>query len=176
MSQDTLGWEEWASFPKLGVPAIIAKIDTGARTSALHAFAIEPFGSEAKPFVRFGIHPVPDRPDIEIFCSAKLVDRREITSSNGESELRYVIETPVIIGDREWPIEVTLSYRENLQYRMLLGRTAIKEDMIVDPNQSFLQDELSYDHYKNLKKTKPVERPLRLGLLTREPENYSSHR
>ena len=151
MSQETLGWEEWASFPKLGVPAVIAKIDTGAKTSALHAFAIEPFGTDAKPYVRFGIHPVPDRPDIEIFCSAKMVDRREITSSNGERELRYVIETPVRIGDQEWPIEITLTNRENLQYRMLLGRTAIFENMIVDPNQSFLQDELSYDLYKNLK-------------------------
>jgi ribosomal protein S6--L-glutamate ligase len=176
MSQETLGWEEWAAFPKLGVPAIVAKIDTGARTSALHAFAIEQFGSEAKPFVRFGIHPVPDRPDIEIFCSAKMVDRREVTSSNGESELRYVIETQVQIGNEIWPIEVTLTNRENLQYRMLLGRTAIKEEMIVDPNQSFLQPELSYDLYKNLKKTKPVERPLRIGLLTREPNNYSSRR
>ncbi len=176
MSQETLGWEEWASFPKLGVPAVIAKIDTGARTSALHAFAIEPFGTDTKPYVRFGIHPVPDRPDIEIFCSAKMVDRREITSSNGEKELRYVIETPVRIGDQEWPIEITLTNRENLQYRMLLGRTAISENMIVDPNRSFLQSELSYDLYKNLKKTKPVERPLRLGLLTREPNNYSSRR
>ncbi|MBT7953833.1 MAG: 30S ribosomal protein S6--L-glutamate ligase [Rhodospirillaceae bacterium] len=176
MSQETLGWEEWASFPKLGVPAVIAKIDTGAKTSALHAFAIEPFGTDAKPYVRFGIHPVPDRPDIEIFCSAKMVDRREITSSNGERELRYVIETPVRIGDQEWPIEITLTNRENLQYRMLLGRTAIFENMIVDPNQSFLQDELSYDLYKNLKKSKPVERSLRLGLLTREPNNYSSRR
>ncbi|MBT3991580.1 MAG: 30S ribosomal protein S6--L-glutamate ligase [Rhodospirillaceae bacterium] len=176
MSQETLGWEEWASFPKLGIPAIIAKIDTGARTSALHAFAIEPFGSDANPFVRFGIHPVPDRPDIEIFCSAKMVDRREVTSSNGEKELRYVIETPVQIGDTIWPIEVTLTNRENLQYRMLLGRTAIKEEMIVDPNQSFLQPALAYDLYKHLKKSKPVERPLRLGLLTREPENYSSRK
>ena len=176
MSQETLGWEEWAAFPKLGVPAIVAKIDTGARTSALHAFAIEQFGSETKPFVRFGIHPVPDRPDIEIFCSARMVDRREVTSSNGESELRYVIETQVQIDNEIWPIEVTLTNRENLQYRMLLGRTAIKEEMIVDPNRSFLQPELSYELYKNLKKTKPVERPLRIGLLTREPNNYSCRR
>ncbi len=176
MSQESLGWEEWASFPKLGIPAIVAKIDTGARTSALHAFAIEPFGSDAKPFVRFGIHPVPDRPDIEIFCSAKMVGLREITSSNGESEWRYVIETPVQIGDTIWPIEVTLTNRENLQYRMLLGRTAIKEEMIVNPNQSFLQESLSYDLYKSLKKTRPVKRPLRIGLLTREPDNYSSRR
>ena len=152
MSRKNLGWEEWASFPKLGLPAIIAKIDTGARTSALHAFAIEPFGTDAKPFVRFGIHPVPDRPDIEIFCSAKMVGRREITSSNGESEWRYVIEAEVQIGDQNWPIEVTLTNRENLLYRMLLGRTAIKEDITVDPNRSFLQPELSYDLYKNLKK------------------------
>jgi ribosomal protein S6--L-glutamate ligase len=105
-----------------------------------------------------------------------MVGRREITSSNGESELRYVIETEVQIGEQRWPIEVTLTNLESLQYRIILGRTAVKEDMIVDPNQSFLQDQLSYDLYNNLKRTKPVECPLRIGLLTREPENYSSRR
>jgi ribosomal protein S6--L-glutamate ligase len=80
-----------------------------------------------------------------VFSSAKLVDRREVTSSNGEKELRYVIETPVRIGELEWPIEVSLTNRESMQYRMLLGRKAIDEQMIVDPNSSFLQEELSFD-------------------------------
>ena len=101
-----LGWEEWVSLPELGLPAIVAKIDTGAKTAALHATAIEPFGSERRPYVRFKVHPVPDKPEIEINCSAKVVDRREITSSNGETELRYVIETNVRIGEETWPIEV----------------------------------------------------------------------
>lgn len=174
--QIVLGWEEWISLPKLGIPAIAAKIDTGARTSALHAFAIEPFGSDHNPFVRFGVHPIPDHPEVEVYCSAKLIDRREVTSSNGEKELRYVIETQVRIGDKEWPIEVSLSNRDTMQHRMLLGRNAIDEDMIVDPNNAFLLDELSYDLYGGLKKSKPIARPLRIGLLTREPDNYTSRR
>ena len=171
-----LGWEEWMALPKIGIPALTVKIDTGARTSALHAFAIEPFGSAKKPYVRFGIHPIPDRPDVEVFCSAPLVDRREVVSSNGEKELRYVIRTPARIGDLEWDIDITLTNRENMQYRMLLGRSAIDERMIVDPNNSFHQEELSYDLYGKLKKAAPIDRPLRIGLLTREPKNYTSRR
>lgn len=176
MAKITLGWEEWVSLPQLGIPAVTAKIDTGAKTSAIHAFAIEPFGSRHAPNVRFGIHPIPHRPDVEIFCSARLVDRREVTSSNGEKELRYVLMTPVKIGDVEWPIEVTLTNRDTMQNRMLLGRQAITEDMIVDPNRKFLQPELSFDLYASLKKTRPIPRPLRIGLLSREPKNYTSQR
>ena len=176
MEQVLLGWEEWLSLPKLGIPAITAKIDTGARTSALHAVAIEPFGDTRNPYVRFGLHPIIDHPEIQIVCSARLVDRREVTSSNGEKELRYVIETPVRLGDMEWPIEITLTNRDTMQNRMLLGRQAISDNMIVDPNNKYLQPVLSYDLYRNLKKSKPIARPLRIGLLTREADNYSSRR
>ena len=103
------GWEEWISLPKLGLPAIKAKIDTGARTSSLHALEIETFGPNQNPHVRFMVHPVPGRTDLVIPCSAPIVDRREITSSNGESELRYVIETVLSVSGRTWPIEVTLT-------------------------------------------------------------------
>ena len=176
MSEFKLGWAEWMAFPKLGIPAIKTKIDTGAKTSALHAFLIEPFGPAEKPRVRFGIHPIPDRPGVEVFCSAKLVDRREVTSSNGESELRYIIQTTARIGDREWPIEISLTNREGMQYRMLLGRQAIAEDMVIDPNHSFVQKKLSYDVYRYLPKDKPVKRELRIALLSREKDNYSSRR
>ena len=171
-----LGWEEWAGFPGLGLPAIKAKVDTGARTSALHAVAVEPFGPEAKPQVRFVMHPIPDRPEVEVVCAAPAVDRREVTSSNGETELRWVIEAKVKIGDRDWPIEVSLTNRETMQYRMLLGRTAIREDMVVNPTQSCVQGQLSYDLYAGVPTKKPVKRPLRIAILTREPKNYSSLR
>lgn len=171
-----LGWEEWVSLPELGLPAIVAKIDTGAKTAALHATAIEPFGSERRPYVRFKVHPVPDKPEIEINCSAKVVDRREITSSNGETELRYVIETNVRIGEETWPIEVSLTNRDSMHYKMLLGRRAIGDDMIVDPNRRNLQQRLSFDAYATVKKAKAVQRPLRICLLTREPNNYTSKR
>ena len=87
-----LGWEEWLALPDLGLPAIKAKIDTGAKTSALHASVIEPFGPVTSPQVRFLIQPDPNNPALEVTCSAPVVDRREVTSSNGETELRYVID------------------------------------------------------------------------------------
>ena len=172
----TLGWEEWVALPTLGLPAIKAKVDTGARTSALHASVIEPFGPIEKPQVRFLIQPNPDDLSMEFTCSAPVVDRRQVTSSNGEAELRYVIQTELKCGDRTWPVEMTLTNRENMQYRMLFGRTSIADDMMVDPNQSFAQASLSFDLYKGIPRKKPVKRPLRIALLTKEPNNYSSRR
>jgi ribosomal protein S6--L-glutamate ligase len=143
-----LGWEEWIALPELGLPAIKAKVDTGARTSALHADFVEPFGPARARKVRFGVHPVPRRDDLRIECTARLVDRREIRSSNGEREQRYVIETPIRIGGREWPIEVTLANRNMMTYRMLLGRQAIARGVLVDPSSSFLQPKLRYKVYE----------------------------
>jgi ribosomal protein S6--L-glutamate ligase len=142
-----LGWEEWVALPELGLPAIKAKVDTGARTSALHAFFVEPVGSGRSTKVRFGVHPVPRRADIAVVCTAPIVDRRDVTSSNGERENRYVIETPVRIGEREWLIEVTLTNRDAMSYRMLLGRQAIGDGILVDPAASFRQPRLRYKLY-----------------------------
>ncbi len=168
-----LGWEEWLALPGLGLPALKAKVDTGARTSALHAFAIEPFGVAGQREVRFGVHPVPGRNDIEVFCRGLIVDRREFTSSNGEAELRYVIETNVKFGDHAWPIEISLTNRQTMSYRMLLGRQSIAEDALVAPHRSFQQPELSYAVYE---RPSARRRPLRIAMLTREPDNYSSRR
>ncbi len=176
MTKLTLGWEEWLALPDLGLPAIKAKVDTGAKTSALHAFSVEPFGTTERPRVRFGMHPIPHRPEIELYCSADVVDRREVTSSNGETELRYVIRTTVRMGERAWPIEITLTNRETMAYRMLLGRQALGDDTIVDPSQSCLQPPLDYDAYKSFPKAGLAKRALRIGILTREPDNYSTRR
>ena len=143
-----LGWEEWVALPELGLLAIKAKVDTGARTSALHAVFVEPFGSSRSPKVRFGVHPIPRRADVEIVCTAPVVDRRDVRSSNGEREQRYVISTPLRIGDREWPIEVTLTNRDTMVYRMLLGRQAIAGGVLVDPGSSFRQPRLRYKLYQ----------------------------
>lgn len=171
-----IGWEEWVSLPDLGLPAIKAKIDTGARTSALHAHLIEPFGPADAPLVRFAVHPIAGRTDIEITCSAPIVARREVTSSNGETERRYVIATKARIGNRDWPIEVTLTNRESMAYRMLIGRQAIKGDMYVDPTSSFRQKKLSYKTYKSLPRRDPVRRPLRIAILTRKPTSAGPSR
>jgi ribosomal protein S6--L-glutamate ligase len=143
-----LGWEEWVALPELGLPAIKAKVDTGARTSALHAVFVEPFGPARNQKVRFGVHPIPRRDDIEIVCLARVVDRRQVTSSNGEREIRYVISTQIQIGERAWPIEVTLTNRDAMSYRMLLGRQAIAEGILVDPAASFRQPRLRYKLYR----------------------------
>ena len=173
----SLGWEEWASLPDLGLPALKVKVDTGARTSALHAFDIEPFGPAREPKVRFNIQPVPGRDDIIISCSADVVDRREVVSSNGEAEWRYVITTQIAMGDRTWPIEVTLTNRTNMSYRMLLGRQAITEDMIVQPTESFCQPKLDGSVYFSsaIRQAGPA-RALRIAVLSREPDTYSTQR
>ena len=162
--------------PELGLKALHAKVDTGARTSALHAAVIEPFGPVEKPQVRFLIHPDPKNSDLEMTCTAAVVDRRNVTSSNGETELRYVIETAIEMAGRKWRIEVTLANREDMAYRMLLGRSAILGDMTVDPNRSFVQPELSFESYGPPVLAEQVFRPLHIALLTREPDNYSSRR
>jgi ribosomal protein S6--L-glutamate ligase len=170
----SLGWEEWVSLPKLGLPAIKAKVDTGARTSALHAVAVEPFGSEKNPQVRFIMHPDPDDPHIEVVCSAKVIGRRMVVSSNGESEFRFVIESPLSINGETWPVHITLTNRETMGYRMLLGRSSISENMHIVPSSSFLQPELSFDAYKKRSRKNKEVRPLRIGILTQEPHNYSN--
>ena len=145
-----LGWEEWVSLPELGLPAIKAKVDTGARTSALHAYFVEPAWKDGVAMVRFGVHPIARRRDLEIVCMARVIDRREVASSNGEREMRYVIETPIRIGEREWPIEITLTNRNAMSYRMLIGRQAITGDILVDPASSFRQPRLRYKLYNNV--------------------------
>ena len=148
-----LGWEEWVALPQLRLPAIKAKIDTGAKTSALHAEAIEPFGSTSAPQVRFTIRPAPRRPDISVVCSAPVVDHRAITSSNGIREDRFIIETQIVIQGHTWPIEVSLSNRDEMSYRMLLGRQALKAGgALIDPGASFLQPKLSFKLYAGYKR------------------------
>ncbi|MFC1672537.1 30S ribosomal protein S6--L-glutamate ligase [Pseudomonadota bacterium] len=170
------GWEEWVELPELGLPAVRAKVDTGAKSSSIHAFMIEPYGRAGRKRVRFGVHPIPERPDIVVYCSAELVDQREITSSNGETELRYIIRTSLRIGGQEWPIDISLTNRESMQYRMLVGRTAIRNNVIVDPNLSCVQGELSPELYDKLPKTKRRRTGLKIGILSREPDNYSTRR
>lgn len=170
------GWEEWISLPTLGVPALRAKVDTGARTSALHAFDIETFGTAAKPKVRFTLHPIPGREDLVIPCSAPITDRREVTSSNGEKEQRYVIETRLEVAGQSWPIEVTLTDRSTMNSRMLLGRQALHDHISIQATDRFLQPELSYDvyHSPSVRAAQP-SRALRIAVLSRE-DNYSTRR
>lgn len=139
------------ALPSLGLPAIKAKVDTGARTSALNARGIEAYGVGTRMRVRFVVHPIPLRPYIEVSCEAEVKDLREVVSSNGAKELRYIIETPIAIDGRQWTIELSLTNREAMTHRMLLGRQAIPGDMLVDPSDSFLRPKLSSDAYRRPK-------------------------
>ena len=142
-----IGWREWLALPDLGLPAIKAKIDTGARTSALHAFFVEPFHKGGLGHVRFGIHPLQKRTDIEVICEALVSDRRWVSDSGGHREQRYVLEAPVHMGGQAWPVEITLTSRDGMLFRMLLGRTAIKGRMMVDPARSYVAGKLSRSVY-----------------------------
>jgi hypothetical protein len=139
IAPDVLGWREWVALPDLGIPAIKAKIDTGARTSALHAFRIEPFYRGDQEYVRFWLHPLRNRQQIELICEAPVVQKRLVKDSGGHSEERYVIESAVRVGDREWNIELTLTSREDMMFRMLLGRSAITRGKLkIDPAASYV--------------------------------------
>ncbi len=154
-----LGWEEWIALPELGLPAIKAKIDTGAKTSALHAEAIDVFGSASSPKVRFLIRPAARRPDIVVACSAPIIDRRSVTSSNGIPEDRIVIAAEIAIAGRTWPIEISLSDRRDMSYRMLLGRQALTSiGVLIEPGKSFVQPKLGFGHYPGYKRKKPARK------------------
>lgn len=138
----TLGWREWVALPDLGLPAIKAKVDTGARTSALHAFLIEPYRENGIDMLRFLIHPIQHNQDLAIECHSPVFDQREVTDSGGHREMRYVIESDVVIGDQRLPIELTLTNRDTMAFRMLLGRRAMENRFLVDPGASFVNGKL----------------------------------
>lgn len=133
-----LGWREWLALPDLGIPAIKAKIDTGARSSALHAASVDSFHREGREWVRFTLHPARERQDILVEAEAPVAARRVVSDSGGHRESRLFIETTVRAGTESWPIEINLTNRETMLFPMLLGRTAMKGRIRVSPDLSYL--------------------------------------
>ena len=138
----SIGWREWVALPELHISRIKAKVDTGARSSSLHAYDIEVFSRGKRDFVRFTVHPVQRETRTTIHCVAELHEHRHVKSSSGHREYRPIIRTSVTIGSESWPIDLTLTTRDAMGFRMLLGREAIRTRFLVDAGRSYLFREL----------------------------------
>ena len=172
-----LGSEEWCSFPELGIPTIKARVDSGAKTSALHAINIAPFKKEGHNWVKFDINPIQNNVKTIINCEAPLVDKRVVKSSSGFREERYVIQTNLEIGNTNWNIEMTLTNRDSMGFRMLLGREAMSGRVLVDPAQQYLLGQPTTDNLKEVyKNCEKASSGLRIGLLASNPDLYSNKR
>ncbi|WP_445452168.1 30S ribosomal protein S6--L-glutamate ligase [Flavobacterium sp. 25HG05S-40] len=172
-----LGSEEWCTFPELGIPAIKARVDSGAKTSALHAINIAPFIKDAENWVKFDINPIQNNIKTVIHCEAKLIDKRIVKSSSGYREQRFVIQTILKIGNDSWEIEMTLTNRDSMGFRMLLGREAMSGRILVDPEQKYLLGQTSVESLKELYiDSVPNKTGLRIGLLASNPDLYSNKR
>mgnify|MGYP001944769463 FL=1 len=171
------GSEEWVSLPELKIPLIKVRVDSGAKTSAIHAVNIFPFQRNGESWVSFDIHPLQFDGKQVVHCEAQVVDRRIIKSSSGNRESRYVIRTPLKIGEEVWDIEITLANRDSMGYRMLLGREAMRGKILVDPDSSFLfgdrtSEEISEKYHKEVDNAEG----LKIGLLASNPDLYSNRR
>ncbi len=177
MDKKIVGKQEWCRLESLRIPAVKARVDSGAKTSSLHAYQIEPFKKNGRPWVRFAAHPLQSNAKIALQCEAPVVDRRAVKSSSGTSEKRYVILTPITIGGETWEVELTLTNRDSMGYRMLLGREAMAGKLIVDPELSFCLGDYKKEEIESFykKNTKPPS-GLKIGLLASDRHLYSNQR
>ena len=172
-----VGSQEWCGFPDLGIPAVKARVDSGAKTSSIHAFAIQPFKRHGQSWVSFEVHPLQGNRRTTIRCESRVVDRRLIKSSSGIKEKRYVIRTPLSLGYRVWNVELTLANRDSMGYRMLLGRQAMNDRILVDPAAEFCHGEVSEDEIDQLYgKIEKTHGGLRIALLATDEKLYSNKR
>lgn len=172
-----LGSEEWCSFPELGIPAIKARVDSGAKTSALHAINIVPFIKDGEKWVKFDINPIQNNLKTVIHCEALMIDKRIVKSSSGFREQRYVIQTKIALGEETWTIQMTLTNRDSMGFRMLLGREAMSGRILVDPEQKYLLGQTTIETLKNLYVNAITKKSgFKIGLLASNPELYSNKR
>jgi ribosomal protein S6--L-glutamate ligase len=172
-----VGSEEWCTLPQLNIPAIKVRVDSGAKTSALHAVNIMPFKKDGNLWVSYEVHPLQRNGKTTIHCESLVLDKRKIKSTSGLVEMRYVVKTLVELADSSWSIEVTLTNRDSMGYRMLLGRQAMAGKILVDPEASFLQGEPSEEVLKKHYRFHEMKTSgLKIGLLASNPELYSNRR
>lgn len=172
-----VGSEEWCALPGLGIKAIKARVDSGAKTSSIHAINISTSKREDGTWVSYEVHPLQGGRKVALQCESKLIDRRVIKSSNGETEKRYVVREQLQLGEQSWEIELTLTNRANMGYRMLLGREAMGSKILVDPSTTCCLGEMSDDEAKELYGHVEVPRSgLKIGLLASNPNLYSNQR
>ncbi|MBD0779255.1 30S ribosomal protein S6--L-glutamate ligase [Maribacter sp. ANRC-HE7] len=172
-----IGSEEWCFFDPLGIPAIKARVDSGAKTSSIQATNIKVINKGVQEWVKFEVNPLQENRSITLNCEARLVDRRMIKSSTGISEERLVVKTPVTLGDDTFEIELTLANRDTMEYRMLLGREALMDRYMVNPAESYKIQHFTTDEielkYKPFFKQKTG---LKIALLASNPQLYSNKR
>ena len=137
-TKPTIGWREWIAFPEFGIDGVKAKIDTGARTSSIHALHVKEFTRSGKAWVRFQVHPLQRDTKTTVDVEAELLEYRRVKSSTGHASMRPVVVTPVQIFDIQWDIEITLTSRDEMGFRMLLGREAVRGRFVIDPSKSYL--------------------------------------
>ena len=172
-----VGSEEWCALPALGIPAIKARVDSGAKTSSLHAFNIRPFSRGGQSWVSFEVHPLQNNRRTIIRCEAEVIDKRVVKSSSGIGEKRFVVRTELRLNDQSWPVELTLSNRDSMGYRMLLGRQAMHGRILVDPAAGFLCGQIKDKQVDQLYQAHTREASgLRIGLLASNPELPSNQR
>ena len=172
-----VGSEEWCAVPQLNIPALKARVDSGAKTSALHAVNIVQFKKEGMPWVSFDVHPIQNDGKTTVHCEALVHDKRKVKNSSGSSEVRFVIKTVLSIADDTWEVEITLTNRDNMGYRMLLGRQAMSGKMLVDPEASCLLGEPTPDILNQYYQTNTVKATgLKIGILASNPDLYSNRR
>ena len=172
-----VGSEEWCSLPGLGLPAIKARVDSGAATSSLHAFNIVPFQRDGELWISFEVHPLQNDRSVVVRHEAPVLEQRSVRNTSGISENRYVIREELVLGEQRWPIELTLTNRDAMGYRMLLGREAMVGRVLVDPEGSHQLGDVEPAELEAMYAALRTERTgLRIALLASDPELYSNRR
>jgi len=174
---NVIGSVEWCHFEGLGVPAVKARVDSGAKTSALQSNKIKLFIKDGQEWVKFEVNPIQDNRSISISCEERVVSKKVIKNTSGIAEERYVIRTTMQLGEHFFDINLTLANRDSMEYRMLLGREAFMDKFLVDVSKTFVQEEIADEEITKIYKSYIKEKSgLRIGLLASNPSLYSNKR